>query len=116
MMMMLKLKDDLKLKYYLNMHLSCDLDENTVLFEIINYIIFNNIDGKNKDISYNNLKFSTKTLKYIFSDNFNDESFKNNIISNIKSLITNEYINVKSKYFHITRKGMEKFYTLNNTY
>ena len=81
---MLEIKKNLKLKYYLNMHLNGDLDRYAVMFEIINYIFNNNIQNNDKNISYDTLKFSTKTLKYVFGEKFDKEDYKNSIILNIK--------------------------------
>lgn len=113
---MLDIKENLKLKYYLNMHLNGSIDKYSVLFEIINYINANNIENNDKAISYNTLKFSSKTLKYIFGDKFNNEDFKNSIILNIKYLIEKGYIDNKSKTFHITKKGFETFYNITEKY
>jgi hypothetical protein len=113
---MIKLKQDLQLKYYLNVHLSGTICKYSVLYEIINYIISNNIEGKDKDITYKNVKFSSKTLKYIFGDSFNDEDYKENIVTLIKELITDKCIDVRSKTFHITEKGISKFYQINENY
>ena len=84
---MLEIKKNLKLKYYLNMHLNGDLDRYAVMFEIINYIFNNNIQNSDKSI-----------------------------ILNIKSLIKDNYIDVKSKTFHINQKGFETFYKPTDTY
>ena len=113
---MLEIKKNLKLKYYLNMHLNGDLDRYAVMFEIINYIFNNNIQNNDKSISYDTLKFSTKTLKYVFGEKFDKEDYKSSIILNIKSLIKDNYIDVKSKTFHINQKGFETFYKLTDTY
>jgi len=105
---MINLRDDLKLKYYLNMHLNGVLTQDAILFEIINYLIHNNLNGK--DINYKNTKFSSKTLKYIFGEKFNNEEYKNSIISNIKSLVSNGDLDIDSKTFHVTESGIHRFY------
>jgi hypothetical protein len=105
---MINLRNDLKLKYYLNIHLNGVLTQDAILFEIINYLISNNLNGK--DINYKNTKFSSKTLKYIFGEKFNNEEYKNSIISNIKSLVTNRDLDLNSKTFYVTEQGIHKFY------
>ena len=105
---MINLRKDLKLKYYLNMHLNGVLTQDAILFEIINYLIANNLNGK--DINYKNAKFSSKTLKYIFGEKFNNEDYKNSIISNIKGLVSSGRLDINSKTFHVTELGMHTFY------
>ena len=105
---MINLRKDLALKYYLNLHLNGVPDRDAILFEIINYVLNNNV--KDKEAYYKNVKFSTKTLKYIFGEKFDNEDFKNSIISNIKESIQNGEIDLNSKTFHITENGMNKFY------
>ena len=99
------------------MHLNNNLiSKDSILFEIINYIITNNIEGKDKKINYKNLKFSSKTLKYIFGERFESEEEKDSIISMIKELIEEKNIDVKSKTFHISEKGISKFYNITEKY
>ena len=95
------------------MHLNGVLNQDAILFEIINYLMANNLNGK--DINYKNTKFSSKTLKYIFGEKFNNEEYKNSIISNIKDLVSDGDLEINAKAFHVTLKGMSKFYeTLEN--
>ncbi len=105
---MINLRNDLKLKYYLSMHLNGILNKDAILFEIISYILSNNL--KDKDIVYNNVKFSAKTLKYIFGEKFNNEEYKNSIISFIKTLVSDKDLELNSKTFHVTEQGICKFY------
>lgn len=114
---MIKLKNDLQLKYYLNMHLNNTLiDKNAILFEVISYVLSNNIEGKEKDVTYKNLKFSSKTLKYIFGERFESEEEKDGIISMIRELVEEKSIDIRSKTFHISEKGISKFYNLTEKY
>ena len=114
---MIELRNDLQLKYYLNMHLNNTLiDKNAILFEIISYILSNNIEGKEKDISYKNLKFSSKTLKYIFGERFESEEQKDSIIAMIRELVEDKSIDIRSKTFHVSEKGISKFYDLTEKY
>jgi hypothetical protein len=107
-MTMIELKEDLKLKYYLNMHLNGTPDGDAILFEIINYLVLNNL--QDKEIAYKNVKFSSKTLKYIFGEKFNNEEYKNSIIQNIKKLVECKDLDIVSKSFHVTDQGIHKFY------
>lgn len=114
---MIKLKKDLQLKYYLSMHLNIAtlIDKNAILFEIISYVL-SNIEGKDKEITYKNLKFSSKTLKYIFGEKFESEESKNSILLLIKELVEDKCIDIRSKTFHISEKGISKFYKINEKY
>ena len=97
------------------MHLNGSLiEKNAILFEIINYILENNI--KDKDIAYKNFKFSTKTLKYIFGERFNNEETKDEVVNMIKELVDDKCIDVRSKTFHISEKGISKFYKITEKY
>jgi len=112
---MIELKKNLELKYYLNMHLnSALLEKESILFEIINYILENNT--KDKEVTYKNCKFSTKTLKYIFGERFVTDESKDSIIYMIKGLVEDGYIDVNSKTFHISKKGIGKLYNITEKY
>ena len=108
----LELRENLSIKYYLNLHLSDDhLDENSVLYEILAYTIQRINENKDKVLSYDNLKFSSKTLKYIFGE----EGLKQNkdiIVSSLKNLIKLEFLKSKGKTIYITENGLTKFYNI----
>jgi hypothetical protein len=70
------------------------------------------IEVKNKELTLNNLKFSSKTLKYVFGDNIKDETFKANIVKNIKELISLECLKVNGETINVTEKGLTYFYTI----
>ena len=106
----MNLRSDLSIKYYLNLHSHKDLQDNlAVLFDILQYIL-RVIEVKNKNLSRENFKFSTKTLKYVFGDSMKDETFKQNLVKKIKDLISQEYLVVKGEEIHITDKGLLTFY------
>jgi len=65
-MTMINLRKDLALKYYLNLHLNGVPDRDAILFEIINYILNNNV--KLKDKCYMNVRFLSITLKHIIGE------------------------------------------------
>lgn len=112
MSLKLNLRQDLLIKYYLNLHLSDDnLNEESVLYEILTYTIQKINENKDKDLSYNNLKFTSKTLKYIFGDDKLEDN-KSLIISSLKKLIETDYLERKGKSIHITNKSVIKFYNI----
>ena len=111
----LELREDLCLKFYLNLHLNGEhFDKNSALFEIITYTVQKIKENKDKDLSYNNLKFSSKTLKYIFGQERLEEK-KEEIIGHLKDLIQDDLLEPKGKSFFITEKGLVKFYNVEKT-
>ena len=109
---MTKLRQDLPIKYYLNVYNEEDLqDDLVVLFNISQYLI-KVADLKNKTLDFENLKFTTASLKYIFGEKIKDETFKSNLVKRIKTLIQEEYLEVKKDQFYITNKGIETFYLI----
>jgi hypothetical protein len=110
--MKLTLKQDLPIKYYLNLYNEPGVaDQYSTLYDILSYLI-RVIESKNKELTLNNLKFSSKTLKYVFGDNLKDETFKSNIVKNIKELIAIDYLNVSGETISITENGLTYFYTI----
>jgi len=108
----MKLRSDLPIKYYLNVHGEEDLqDDLAILFDIIQYII-KVIEIKQKPLTIENLKFSSKSLKYVFGDKIKNETFKQNLVKRIKSLILSEHLRVDGEFMHITQNGLTNFYTI----
>lgn len=108
----MKLRSDLPIKYYLNVHADDILqDDLAILFDIIQYII-KVIEIKQKQLTIENLKFSSKSLKYVFGDRLNDETFKQNLVKRIKSLILSENLRVDGETMYITQNGLTHFYII----
>lgn len=110
--MMMKIRSDLPIKYYLNVHNEEGLrDDLTILFDIIQYLI-KVIQVKQKDLELKNLKFTSKSLKYIFGDNLKNETFKADLVKRLKNLIESENLKVNGDTIHITKKGLTNFYII----
>lgn len=110
--MTLNLRSDLPIKYLLNVHGEEDLqDDLAILFDIIRYLT-HVIQVKNKELSLENFKFTSKSLKYVFGDRLNDETFKQKLVKRIKTLIVNEDLVVDGDVMKITQKGITNFYTI----
>jgi hypothetical protein len=108
----MKLRSDLPIKYYLNVHNEEDLrDDLAVLFDIIQYVI-KVIQVKQKELELKNLKFTSKSLKYIFGDNIKNETFKSDLVKRLKNLIESENLQVDGETIHITEKGLTNFYII----
>jgi hypothetical protein len=94
----MKLRSDLPIKYYLNLHSHKDLqDDLAVLFDISQYLL-RVIEIKGKKLDPQNMKFSSKT-------------FKQDLVKKIKALISQQLLEVKGEEIHFTQKGLLTFYT-----
>lgn len=110
----MKLRSDLPIKYYLNLYNEEGLnDEFTLLFEILQYII-RVANTKDKDLDSNNIRFSSKSLKYVFGDKIKDETFKSNLVKSLKKMITEEYLKSEGDFIYFTKKGLTHFYLTND--
>lgn len=88
-------------------------DVDSISYEICKYVI-NDIDSNNKkELTLESLKFTSKTIKYIFGKKINeDDSFKSYVISSIKNLISEGYLDVDGKSIKLTSKIINKFYNI----
>lgn len=108
----MKIRSDLPIKYYLNVYNEENLqDELTILFDIIQYLT-KVIQAKDKDLSLENFKFTSKSMKYIFGDKLKDETFKQNLVKRLKTLIATENVSVTGETMKITEKGLTNFYKI----
>lgn len=106
--LMLKIRDDIKVKYILNLHLVDDLlDDESIIFEIIKYVIGQSKDDK---VNLEDLKFTSKTLKYIFGDKIKDDTFKQKVIISIKNSISDGDIIPKGKSMFLSDKIINEYY------
>lgn len=104
------LRSDLPLKYYLNLYNEDSLSDNyTVLFDILQYII-KVANAKEKSLELKNLKFSSKSLKYIFGEKLKDEIFKAYIVKSLKEMILKEYLRPEGDFIFFTKNGLTYFY------
>lgn len=110
--MILKIRSDLPIKYYLLVHNEDGLhDELSSLFDILQYLN-KVIQAKGKAASLDNFKFTANSLKYVFGDRLKDETFKQTLVKRLKTLIAQEYIFVEGEQMKITQKALTNFYTL----
>jgi hypothetical protein len=86
-------------------------DEQSILYEILQYII-KVIEVKNKELNYSSLKFSSKSLKYIFGDKLKDETFKLRVVQSIKKLLNSSYLTSDKEFIYITEKALTNFYSV----
>ena len=113
-MLNLKIKDELPIKYHLNMHLmESFIERDSIGFELIAYVINDIASNENKDLTIDNMKFTSRTLKYVFGDKMKDETFKEYVVNNLKEMINMKWIKPTGKSMHITEKMITNFYTIN---
>ncbi len=111
--MTLTIKEDISIKYHLNMHLmESFIERDSIGFELIKYVIDQIESSDNKILELNNMKFTSKTLKYIFGDSIKDEDFKTYVVSKIKEMIAIGWIEPKNKSMFITEKMINNFYNI----
>jgi hypothetical protein len=109
--MILKLRSDLPIKYYLLVHNEAELqDKFSSLFDILQYLN-KVIQTKGKAVSLDSFKFTSNSLKYVFGDRLKDETFKQTLVKRLKTLIAQEYILVEGEQMKITEKALTNFYT-----
>lgn len=100
----MKIKKNAELKYHLDLHLHEDfIDDESITFEIARYLFL-----QSQDLS--NLKFTSKTLKYIFGEKMSDEKFKEKLILVIKEGIKNSTIIVNGKSMIISESFSSKYF------
>ena len=110
----MNLRSDLPIKYYLNLYNEEGLiDEFTLLFEILQYII-RVAAAKEKSLELKNIKFSSKSLKYVFGDKIKDETFKTNLVKSLKTMINDDYLTPEGDFIYFTKKGLTYFYLTND--
>lgn len=108
------LRSDLPLKYYLNLYNEDSLSDNyTVLFDILQYII-KVANAKEKSLELKNLKFSSKSLKYVFGERLKNETFKVSVVKSLKEMIFREYLKSEGDFIYFTKKGLTYFYLTND--
>ena len=111
--MNLKIKDDIQIKYHLNMHLMDSfIERDSIGFELIRYVVDQIESHDTKTLELKNMKFTSKTLKYVFGDKIKEDEFKEYTISKIKEMISMDWIEPKNKSMFITEKMISNFYNI----
>jgi hypothetical protein len=106
----MKINSSLPIKYHLNLHMMGEKPcEDGLIFEIIKYLI--NQLSKKDNFDYSNIKFTSKTLKYVFGDKMSNDVFKSHIIEILKNNISKGNIETKNKNMYIKDILLTKFYT-----
>lgn len=88
------------------------LERDSIGFELLRYIISDIEGNEKKELTLENMKFTAKTLKYIFGDKMNDDKFKNYVVLTLKELIKLNWIEPKGKSMYITKEMLTNFYNI----
>ena len=107
----LKFRPELPIKYELGLHqvLPAYPTETDFIVDVVNYIA-RVCEVKQKTFDITELKFSAKTLKYIFNENEVSPSFKERLRSTIKSLMEKGELIKKGEFLYINQTTFNKLY------
>jgi hypothetical protein len=105
----MKISSDAPIKYSLDLHLTdSHISPEGIIFEIVRYCI---AQFKSSEIELDNVKFTSKTLKYVFGNRLDGE-FKDLVVSSIKEYIGSGFIKPNNNSMYITKELITKFYDL----
>lgn len=105
----MKINSNAPIKYSLDLHLiDSHISSDSIVFEIVRYCIN---QFKSSEVDLDNVKFTSKTLKYVFGNKLDGE-FKDRVISSIKEYIGLGYIEPNNNTMYITKELVTKFYEL----
>lgn len=104
----------LPLKYHLDCHVSLSEypTKSDFMFDMISYIV-RVYEAKPKVWDPNDIKFSMKTLKYVFGDKMTPE-FIDKLKSIMRSLVEDGTLNVKGEFINISEDVFTNYYSLIN--
>ena len=80
------------------------------LFDVLNYLIRVS-DSKSKDFNPADIKFSSKTLKYVFGDKIKDQEFLEKLKLIIKDLIEEGSLSKHGDNLTVNETVFSNFYT-----
>lgn len=113
--MKINLRKSLPLKYLLDTHtalLSYPTEQDFV-FDVISYIVKVST-SKSKEIDPTDIRFSTKTLKYVFGEKLANQEFMDKIKLIMKSLIEDGKLVKKGEYLLISESTFLTYYEISN--
>lgn len=100
-------RSDVPVKFRLGLHNEPTLiEDKSYLFDIICHL------SRSSSKGLDSMKFSAKTLKYVFGQKLEDETFKASIVKAIKKFIESGDISVSGDSMQVTQKGLSNFYSL----
>jgi hypothetical protein len=112
--MIFKIQPNIPLKYLLDSHTALPSypTRQDFMFDILSYIV-KVTQIKSKDFDPEDIKFSTKTLKYVFGDKLTPE-FLEKIKLLMKGLIEDNILIKKGEFILVSQDEFLKFYIISN--
>ena len=110
--MIYKVQPTLPIKYILGVHqfMSVYPTIQDFMFDVITYLVKT---SEKKGVDLNNLRFSVKTLNYVFGDNMKSDEFVERIKSILKTLLLeSETLEKKGEFIHIDKSELSKYYEI----
>jgi hypothetical protein len=113
--MTFKLSSLAPLKYSLEAHIALPTypTRQDFVFDIASYLIRVS-ESKSRKLDPEDLKFSTKTLKYVFNDKMNDDEFRDRIKLIMKDMIEDGSLVKSGENLVISQTEFLKLYTISN--
>jgi len=111
--MKFKISENLPIKYTLTLHQAVPgyPTSTDFIFDVASHIV-RVAEVKGKDWDPDDIKFSTKTLKYVFGDHINDEIFMQSIKKILTDLISSNTLIKKGEFIFIPNSEFSKYYLL----
>ena len=81
------------------------------IFDVCAYFV-RVYSSKNKELTFADLKFSAKTLKYIFGEQINDETFRQKIKSIVANCLEDGSLSKKGEFIFISESAFTKYFSI----
>jgi hypothetical protein len=81
------------------------------MFDVISYLI-RVTESREKEWDPADIKFSVKTLKYVFGENTKSEEFLGRIKAILKDLIDSEMLERRGEYLYISEQEFLRYYSI----
>ena len=111
--MRFRINQDLPIKYTLNLHSAMPgyPSAQDFLFDVSSHLV-RVVEVKSKDWDPDDIKFSTKTLKYVFGDQMNDEVFVQAVKKTIAELLSTNTLIKRGEFIFIPNSEFSKYYLI----
>jgi hypothetical protein len=111
--MTFRINSELPVKYPLNVHsaLPSYPTQSDFIFDVATHLV-RVADVKGKDWDVDDIKFSTKTLKYVFGDRMNDDQFKASLKNILAGLLDSGTLIKRGEYIFIPNVEFSKYYLI----
>ena len=111
--MRFRINQDLPIKYTLSLHTAMPgyPSSQDFLFDVASHLV-RVVEVKSKDWDPDDIKFSTKTLKYVFGDHMNDEAFVQSVKKVISDLLTKGTLVKRGEFIFIPNTEFSKYYLI----